>query len=393
MMERALRGGRGYWTWLGALAVVAAFGVANYLRQLEVGLTLTGMSRDVSWGLYIAQFTFFVGVAASAVMLVMPHYLHSYEKFGKLVVLGESLAVGAVLMCMLFVLADLGQPARVLNVLLHPTPGSMLFWDVFVLNGYLAINVTVFWATQSAERHRLPAPKWVKALVYLSIPWAVSIHTVTAFLYAGLPGRELWLTAITAPRFLASAFASGPALLILLVLLQRRLTRFDPGAAAIGALASIVTYAMIANLFFLGLEMFTAFYSGIPAHGHTLRYLFAGLDGHTQLVPFMWASVALGLVGIALLLVPAWREQQKLVAVACACVFTSAFIDKGMGLVIGGFVPSPLHRVTEYHVTGTELAVSAGIWAIGATIVTVLFKIAGGVREEVEECEGPAAAH
>jgi len=391
MIEKAMRGSRGYWIWLGSLALVAAVGVLNYLHQLDVGLTVTGMSRDVSWGLYIAQFTFLVGVAASAVMLVLPSYLHSYKEFQKLVVLGESLAVGAVTMCLLFVICDLGQPARLLNIFLHPTPHSMLFWDSIVLQGYLALNVIVGWGTQSAERHQVAPPPWLKVLIYVSIPWAFCIHTVTAFLYAGIPGRELWLTAIMAPRFLASAFASGPALLLLLVFLERRLTGFDPGEKPIQTLATIVTYSMIANLFFLSLEFFTAFYSGIPGHEHTLRYLFVGLDGHTQLVPFMWTSVLLGAGGVTLLTVPAWRRRRGLLVAACAAIFVSAFIDKGMGLVIGGFVPSPLHRVTEYHFTFTEIAISAGIWAIGAFIVTVFFKIASGVREEAEELKPSGA--
>lgn len=386
MIDKALRGPRTYWGWLGLLGVVIGVGIVNYLHQLEVGMTVTGMSRDVSWGLYISQFTFMVGVAASAVMLVLPYYLHNYEKFGKIVVLGESVAVAAVTMCLLFVLADIGQVGRAMNLMLHPTPNSMLFWDAIVLNGYLVLNVVIGWSTQFAERHHLPPPKWVKVLIYVSIPWAFSIHTVTAFLYAGLPGRHLWLTAILAPRFLASAFASGPALLILLVFLHRKLTKFDPGKAPINLLASIVTYAMIANLFFLLLEFFTAFYSNIPSHKHTLEYLYFGLDGHTQLVPFMWTSAVLGVFGIVLLLVPKWRRQENLLIVACSSIFISAFIDKGVGLVLGGFVPSPLNHITEYHPGGTEIAVSLGIWAVGALVLTVLFKIASGVREEAESC-------
>ena len=395
MIDKALRGPLAYWLWLGALGVVIALGVVSYLHQLETGLTVTGMSRDVSWGLYISQFTFFVGVAASAVMLVLPYYLHNYSTFGKIVVLGESVAVAAVTMCLLFVLADIGQVGRAMNLILHPTPSSMLFWDASVLNGYLVLNVVIGWSTQVAERHHIPPAKWVKVLIYLSVPWAFSIHTVTAFLYAGLPGRHLWLTAVLAPRFLASAFASGPALLILLVFLHRRLTKFDPGKKPINLLASIVTYGMLANLFFLGLEFFTAFYSNIPSHKHTLEYLYIGLDGHTQLVPFMWTSLALRVAGVVVLLVPSWRRNEGLLIAACGSIFISAFIDKGVGLVLGGFVPSPLNHITEYHPGLTEIGVSAGIWAVGAFVLTVLFKIASGVREEAGECcvAGEAAEH
>ena len=382
MLEKALSGNRNYWLWLLSLLVAIGLGFLFYLQQLKHGLTITGLSRDVSWGFYIAQFTYLVGVAASAVMLVLPYYLHDYKKFGKIVILGEFLAVSAVSMCILFIFVDLGQPFRVMNVVLHPTPNSIMFWDMIVLMGYFLLNIVIGWTTLGAERKGLPAPGWVKPLIYLSIPWAVSIHTVTAFLYAGLPGRHLWLTAIMAARFLASAFASGPALLILLCLLVRKLSKFDPGKEAIQTLAKIVTYAMLTNVFFLALEFFTAFYSGIPGHMHPLQYLFFGLHGHGKLIPFMWSFVVLAIIGLALLLVPAWRQREDLLAYAAGAIVISTWLDKGMGLVVGGFIPNPFERVVEYAPTGPELMITLGVWAIGLLILTILYKVAVGVKEE-----------
>jgi molybdopterin-containing oxidoreductase family membrane subunit len=384
MFERALTGSKTYWTWIAALFAVIAVGVVNYLDQLEQGLTITGLSRDITWGFYIAQFTFFVGVAASAVMMVIPYYLHDYKVFGKIILFGEFLAVASVTMCILFIVADMGQPQRMLNIFLHPTPNSILFWDSLVLFGYLILNIVIGWASLQSERSGIAPPKWVKPLIYLSIPWAFSIHTVTAFLYAGLPARHLWLTAIMAPRFLASAFASGPALLIVLVLIVRRLTKFDPGREPVQALAKIVTYAMIANLFFYGLEFFTAFYSNIPSHMHSLQYLFAGLEGHDKLVPFMWTSVILGFTGILLVAKPSLRQNEPVLFAAMLAIFASTWIDKGLGLVIGGFIPNPLGQITEYTITAPELTISSGIWAIGLLILTVLYKITVGVKKEAD---------
>ncbi len=383
MLEKALVGSRKYWLWLSFLAAVIGVGVLCYLWQFFVGLGITGLGRDVSWGFYIAQFTFLVGVAASAVMLVLPYYLHHYKQFGKITILGEFLAVSSVLMCMLFIFVDMGQPLRVLNVILHPTPNSIMFWDMVVLSGYLLLNIVIGWVVLDAEHKEIPPPGWVKPLIYLSIPWAVSIHTVTAFLYAGLPGRHLWLTAIMAARFLSSAFASGPALLILLCFLVRNLTRFDPGKEPIQKLAQIVCYAMILNVFFALLEVFTAFYSQIPSHMHSLEYLFAGLEGHGRLVPFMWTAVVLAVGGIVLLIVPSTRRNERTLAVAAAAVFAAAWIDKGMGLVVGGFVPNPFEYVVEYAPTAPELLITLGVWAIGFLVLTVLYKIAVSVKEEL----------
>lgn len=383
MLERAFSGDQKYYRWLTVLLVFIGLGFATYLVQLNKGLTITGLSRDVSWGFYIAQFTFLVGVAASAVMVVLPYYLHDVKVFGRITILGEFLAVAAVTMCLLFIIVDLGKPMRLLNVLLYPTPNSILFWDMIVLNGYLFINIIVGWNVLEAERKGVHYDNWLKPLIYLSIPWAVSIHTVTAFLYAGLPGRHYWLTAIMAARFLASAFCSGPALLILLSYLVKRYSKFDPGKEAIDRLSIIMTYAMIISIFFVGLEFFTAFYSNIPSHKHALEYLFVGLEGHGRLVPFMWAFVILAIAGLALLINPKTRKDDKTLKIACVCVFVSMWLEKGLGLVVAGFIPNPFDHVQEYTPTIPELMIALGVWATGLLVLTVLYKIAVSVKEEV----------
>ncbi len=382
MLEKALTGSRTYYGWVTFLLAMIGIGFVCYLLQLSYGLGITGMSRDVSWGLYIAQFTFLVGVAASAVMLVLPYYLHHFKTFARITILGEFLAVAAVTMCVTFVVIDLGQPARAFNVILYPTPSSILFWDLIVLNGYLLLNIVIGWTVLGAERKGVAPPGWVKPVIYISIPWAISIHTVTAFIYAGLPGRGFWLTAIMAPRFLASAFASGPALLVLFALIIRRFSKFDPGKEAIQAIAKIVTYAMIVSVFFVLMELFTAYYSQIPEHTHHFNYLFVGLEGHATLVPWWWAFMVLAVVALYILINPRTRSNEKLLAVACASVFVSLWIEKGLGLVVTGFIPNPLDRVMEYSPTLPEVFITLGVWAMGFLILTVLYKVAISVREE-----------
>ena len=384
MLEKALHGSKRYYIWMAALALVICIGLIAYFRQLNYGLGITGMSRDVPWGLYIAQFTFMVGIAASGVMVVIPYYLHNFKAFGKIVILGEFLAVASVIMAMLFVLVDLGQPARVLNVLLYPTPNSVMFWDICVLASYMLINIVIGWTVIGAERRGFPPPRWCKILIFISIPLAISIHTVTAFLYAGLPGKDYWLSAIMAARFLSSAFASGPALLLMIGLIIRKVTSFKITNESVDALTKIVCYAMIANVFFFLLEVFTAFYSGIPGHQASLVYLFAGLDGHNNLVPFMWTATVLAFAGILLLLVPKLRKNLKVLPVALACVFFACWLDKGIALVLAGFVPNSFERITEYIPTLNEILVICGIYALGLFILTVLFKVVVAVRASRE---------
>ncbi len=381
MIEKVLKGSPSFYIWLATLGALIGLGVIAYIFQLTMGLQLTGLSRDVSWGFYIAQFTYLVGVAASAVMLVLPTYFHHYKKFKKMIILGEFMAIGAVVMCMLFIVADMGQPQRVLNVLLHPTPNSVMFWDMMVLSGYLVLNVVIGWVTLEAERHEVHPPAWIKPLIYLSIFWAVSIHTVTAFLYAGIPGRHYWLTAVMAARFLASAFCAGPAILLLLTMILKRMTNFDVGLEARQTLTKIIAYGMAANVFFFLLEVFTAFYSGIPGHQHPFGALFGG--HHPLWVnTWMWAGVVMALVSLVLISVPATRDNEKLLPFTLLILVLATWIDKGLGLLIGGFTPNTFNEITVYTPTVVELLISLGIYSVGALVVSVLWKIAIDVKKE-----------
>ena len=380
MFEKALSGTKGYWSWIIFLLIFIGIGFACYLYQFNEGLRITGMGRDVSWGFYIAQFTFLVGVAASAVMLVLPYYVHDVHAFGRITILGEFLAIASVTMCILFIFVDLGNPVRILNVLLYPSPNSILFWDMLVLNGYLFLNIFIGWNVLAAERNAIAPPKWVKPLIYISIPWAVSIHTVTAFLYAGLPGRHFWLTAIMAARFLGSAFAAGPALLIILALLVKRVSGFDSGQEAINKLRNIVTYAILISIFFVILELFTAFYSNIPGHKQAFTYLFWGLEGYNKYVTWTWISVFAGCLSALLLLLPLTRRSNGWLVLACIGVFGSLWIEKGLTLVVSGFVPSPLEHITEYAPSTPEIFIALGVWATGFLVLTLLYKIAVGVK-------------
>lgn len=384
MLERVLKGSPRYYLWLGLLVTLIGYGFIVYVFQLVYGLKITGLSRNISWGFYIAQFTYLVGVAASAVMLVLPAYFHHYKKFKRVIIFGEFLAVGAVIMCMLFIVVDMGQPQRVLNVILHPTPNSVMFWDFMVLTGYLILNAIIGWTTLEAERYDINPPHWVKYLIYLSIIWAFSIHTVTAFLYAGLPGRHYWLTAIMAARFLASAFCSGPALLLLLLFMLKKLTKFDPGKAVVRTLTLIITYAMCLNIFFYLLEIFTAYYSGIPGHQHPITFLFMGHTGVSAWINgWMWTATVFAFLSLILLVTPKFRNNDKILPWTLAMLVLATWIDKGLALLIAGFTPTPFETFEIYAPSFWEISVGIGVFAVGALIVSLLWKIALDVKKEV----------
>lgn len=374
------RGPASYWAWLAVLGILILSGALAYWNQVQSGLIVTAMRDQVSWGFYIGNFTFLVGVAAAAVMLVIPAYVYDWKPIREIVIYGELLAISAIAMCLLFVLVDIGRPDRFWH-LIPPFgylnfPQSILAWDVLVLNIYFLINFSV--ATHILYRAfhgRAYAKRFVVPMVLLSIPMAVGIHTVTAFLYNGLAARPYWNSSILAPQFLASAFCSGPAILLIVMQLLRRFTRFEIRDEAIWKIAELMAYAMFFNLFLHGAEAFKEYYSNTQHLLYT-RYWYSGLDGHRTLVPYAWTAVALNVAAFALFIVPGARRRWLTLNLGCLATYAGVYIEKGMGLIIPGLTPDALGEIYEYHPTSTELRIAAGVFALGFLLFTLMLKVA-----------------
>lgn len=379
-LRSATTGGRRYHVWMGCLTLVMLVGAYAYSVQLRYGLGVTGMSDHVSWGLYISNFTFLVGMAAAAMMLVLPAYILHDVDFGRAVLMAEAVAVAALVMCLAFVVVDIGNPLGSWHLIpwvgYLNWPRSLLAWDVLVLNGYLALNLAIpFYILYSRFRGNPPPKEKYLPWMYIAVMWAVSIHLVTAFLLAGLPARPFWNTALLGPRFLASAFTAGPAFVILLLWLIKRETRYDIADGAFSKLALITTVTAQINLVMLGSELFYKFYSPTH-HGINARYLFFGIDGHHALVPWIWTAIGLNVLATLSLMIHPLRRNPRWLMTACAVLFVGIWVEKGMGLVIPGFIPSPLGEIVEYTPSWVELSVTAGIWALGMFVLTVLVRVA-----------------
>jgi Ni/Fe-hydrogenase subunit HybB-like protein len=389
-LREMARGGPAYWRWVGGLAAVAGIGAVTYALQLRDGLVVTGMSDQVSWGFYISNFAFLVGIAAAAVLLVIPAYIFHRADLKAVVLLGEGLAVAAVLCAMAFVTVDLGRPERVWHMFpfigRFNWPVSLLAWDVLVLSGYLLLNLGLpFYVLYRHYQGREPTFRRYFPVVVLAMFWAISIHTVTAFLFSANAGRPFWHTALLGPRFIASAFVSGPALIILVLQAIRRRTAYPVSAGVIDMLAVVMTVSLQISLFFVGAELFTDFYNE-TSHAGSIRYLLLGLNGLSGLRTWIWLALALNVAAVILLSVNTTRRNLKTLNLACVMAFIGIWIEKGMGLVVPGFIPTPLGEVFEYTPTLRELLVALGIWAFGALVFTLLAKASiaielGGLRE------------
>lgn len=394
--RQVIAGGRAYWAWVAFLVAMIGVGAVAYAHQASTGLIATNMRDQVSWAFYIGNFTFLVGVAAAAVLLVIPAYVYQWKPLKEVVVLGELLAISALIMCLLFILVDMGHPERFLHimpVLGTPNwPRSMLTWDALVLNTYLVVNavlvVYLLYKTYRGEHYdkRIFVP-----LVLLSIPVSISTHTVTAFLYNGMAARPYWNASILAPRFIASAFCSGPAVMIILFQVMRRTNKLPIKDEAIFKIAELMSYAMFLNLFMLGAELFKEYYSATEHLLYT-QYMWTGIGEHRTLVPYAWLSLACSVAAFVLFLVPRTRTNYVTLNIGCLLIWAGVYIEKGMGLIIPGFTPDTMGEIYEYSPSVTEWSVAAGIFGIGFLVFTILVKIAVPILVGEFRAE-PSSAH
>jgi molybdopterin-containing oxidoreductase family membrane subunit len=374
------KGSSAYYAWCFLLLVVTIAGFISYLEQHDIGLFATNMNDQVSWGLYIANFTYLVGMAAAAALLVVPSYIYHFKPIKEIVVLGELFAASSIVMAILFVMVDLGRLDRFWHMLPFigkmNFPDSLLAWDVLALNGYLFLNILIpVYLLVKFYYRKEPNWKFILPFILISIPWAVGIHTVTAFLYNGLPARPFWNASILAPRFLASAFCSGPAIIIIIFQIIRRVSHIKVEDEALFKIAELIAYAMFLNLFLLSSELYKEYYSN-SVHIASFKYLFGGLHGHNLLVPWIWSAMAMNVIAFFIFLIPTLRKRLATLNLGCLFVIVGVWIEKGPGFVIPGFVPDPLGEIHEYLPNLLELMVSFGIWAVGLLVFTLLMKVA-----------------
>jgi molybdopterin-containing oxidoreductase family membrane subunit len=377
---QVIAGGKAYKAWVALLLAMIAIGLVGYSRQWNQGLLATNMRDQVTWAFYIGNFTFLVGVAAAAVLLVVPAYVYHWKPIKEVVVLGELLAISALIMCLMFILVDMGRPDRLTHIMPGPGnpnwPQSMLSWDALVLNLYLVLNlVVVVHILYRAYRGQEYAKWFVVPLVLFSIPAAVGIHTVTAFLYAGMAARPYWNAGILAPKFIASAFCSGPAVMIILFQILRKTTAIEIKDEAIWKVAELMAYAMFFNLFLLGAEIFKEYYSRTEHLLYT-QYLWQGIGNHRALVPYAWFSLFCSVTATLIFVVPRTRANWVTLNIGSVLIFAGVYIEKGMGLVIPGMTPDTLGEIYEYRPSAVEWMVAVGVFGLGALVFTTLVNVA-----------------
>lgn len=237
--------------WFFILIMFAGVGLWGWIIQIKTGLGVTGMRDYVSWGMYIANFVFFVAVSLIGFLISSALHLLKINWAKPVSRVAEQVAIAAVAMAGIIIVMDMGRPDRFLNIFLHGRFASPIIWDVTVVSTYLAISVLLFYIPLIPDlalmRDRMgnELPKWklklytilalgwkgkaeqykiiyhtLRILMLLIIPVGLSIHTVTSWLFAATL-RSGWDTAILGPYFVAGAFVAGTAAVIMVMYAYR----------------------------------------------------------------------------------------------------------------------------------------------------------------------------
>ena len=325
-------GSKLFYVWLGILSFLVLMMIfGSYIQTVE-GMIVTNYNDQVSWGIYEAQFIFLVGMAAAAVTVIFPAYVYQHKYLKNLVIVGELLAISAIYMVLLFIMLHMGRPDRLWHMMpivgIFNFPNSILAWDVMVVNGYFYINVLAASYYLYTKYHgRDLNMKFYKPLVYVSICWAVSIHTVTAFLINTLPARPMWFHSIMPIKFIATAFSAGPSMIIIAFLLIRKLTKMEIEDKAIDMLSQIIAWSLTITLF-LGLsEVVTELYH-VTEHSFSLQYLIVGHHDMTGLVWWYKSAAVLLLFAFIIFIIPGLEKKPYLLASDCVRLHIYRYLDR-----------------------------------------------------------------
>lgn len=370
-IEELRNAGRFYWSLVAALIIMIALGGFAWFFQLPIsqGLVVTGMRDVFAWGYYIQNFMYFVGLSAGGLVIYSSIQLFGAKQFKPIARLAVLQAGVCVFVAALFIVVDLGNPQRVFWFLLSPNFRSVFIFDATILNLYLILCIIDAWVLMTergGERLEL-------IMTLISLPAAIGLHSITAWILGLQKARELWHTALMAPIFLSSAMVSGIALLILICLAINKFTEIKFEKKMFNNMSKLLATILVVDLFFLFSEVLTGTWPSSTTPGHLERLMLILTGKYSPL--FLSEVFLFGVLPFFLLAIPKTRTSTPIQILACSFILTGVFIKRFMFIVMG-FAVSPIGPIASSYIpTLVEFLVGTGVWAIGALIFIIAVKL------------------
>jgi len=379
--------------WMLICLAIALVAFGFYVNQLINGLEVTGMNNIVSWGLYIITFAFFVGLSAGGLIVSSSAYVFKIDKLKEVAPIGIVVAVACILGAAAMIVADMGRPERILNIIVGGKFTSPITWDFFVISLYLMIGLYECWIFFSNKWKGKSLEKRESVLAkaaFISLPIAILVHSITAWIFGLQAGRPFWDTAIMAPIFISSAVVSGTGLLLVVAYLGRKNGIKGLDDENVGTLVKVLVGFIILDLFLFFCELFTLTYTGGTAASESAALLLTG-----SLAPLFWFEIIAGmLIPLFILTNKSLKRSRGWMAVAGILVMVAVFLKRinivlpgllvinmtdSPGVSTGRFVEStgpffeagqtPFSAIATYAPTMTELIITAGAFAFVGFVI------------------------
>jgi len=397
---------KGFILWMGFLTVLLLACLFAYTIQLRKGLGVTGLRDITSWGMYIANFVFFVATSLVGMLISSVLGLIGFKWVKPIARIAEIIAVAFASIAGIIIISDMGRPDRLPNVFLYGRIQSPILWDVTVVTTYFLVSLMLWFIpmipdlaiakTRLKDRpaflikaYELLSINWighekqvktlnqaVRILLILIVPLAFAIHTVTSWLFAVTP-RAGWDSSIFGPYFISGAFVSGTSAVIIAMFFYRKSYKLekyltDDHFEKIGRVLALVS---IIYIYFNINEFLVPGYKLKTLDAVHLEELFVG-----HYAPLFWGVQILGLViPVILLLLKQFRKPLPMVVIA-SFVLAASWLKRYIIVVPSQAHPNlPVQNFPVqwmvYKPTLIEIAISIAPVILALMIITILSKL------------------
>jgi dimethyl sulfoxide reductase membrane subunit len=378
-----------YWAFVSLLVTVLALAGMAYVSQLQQGGAVMAMRDNYPWGLWFTDYMYYIGLSAGGLIVYASVHLFGAKQFTPLSRLAVLQAGLLVMMALLGIVTDMERPWRAVWMLLTPNPTSPFVYTGSAANIYMIICFVDLWVLITGKGgHKL-----AHRMTLIALPFAIYLHTTTAFVLALNKSRELWNSAMMVPIFLTSATASGIALLLLVAYIMKHFKVLELKASMFRSLATLLATVIIMDLFMLVVEIATVFWPTSAMPGHVARFsLF--ITG-----PYWWTLMPVLVLGATAfaLLAPRGTRHKPAVQITASILYVCAIWLKRYTLMSMGFAINPLGQYSPPYVPSlVEVLLALGILALGVLLMTVAAKVlplkVPDDEHALEEVPSPAVA-
>ena len=417
--------GRAGRLWIASLLTVCTVALGAYVYQLALGLRVTSMRNYVSWGAYMTNFVFFIGISHAGTLISAILRVTNAGWRRPITRMAEAITVLALLIGASMVVVDMGRPDRLLNVLGYGRLQSPILWDVvsittYITGSFLYLYVAMIpdmpilarmarargrasWLVRLYEwlslgyrdtpEHRRLLGRALGAMAVIIIPVAVSVHTVVSWVF-GMTLRPGWHSTIFGPYFVIGAIFSGTAAIITAMAVFRRAYRLERYLLLehFRRLAMLLLALSLLYAYFTLSEYLTAWYGGLDSDSRLLALL-AGGAGY-GLSFWLWAAFGL-FIPIALLIMPSRRSLASIVT-ASVLINIGMWVKRYLIIVPTlqtPFIPADAAGITPHYFPSiVECLITAGAFA-GFLLLFTLFSRVFPILSVWETSEAAVEAH